>query len=167
MVTAESFNTEQKEIYFKAYKHLTTLENDLNLLKEEGITAFQISILGKVSQFYLDKNSEISKDPDPIKMYWRKTHGKGIPFGDFHNSDIGNIFVAGTLVSIFLHKTGSKTLGMLSVGPYGILRGIGASETQSTHYLQLLRSGNYLLIFRGFEDKLEILKKIVEEAKKV
>ena len=166
-MTVESFNTEQKGIYFKAYKHLTTLENDLNILNEEGITASQISIVGKVSQFYIDKNIEISKDRDPIETYWRNTHGKGIPFGDFHNHEIGNIFVAGTLVSIFLHKTGSKTLGTLSVGPYGILRGIGASETQSTHYLKLLRDGNYLLIFRGFENELEIIKKISEEKKKI
>lgn len=162
-MTSENYNTVQKKIYFKAYKQLSLLEDALKHIKEQGFTHFQISILGKVSQFYCDKESEISKDTETLKMYWGELLESTNNFGNFYNREIGNVFIAGTLAPTFLYKIDGKTLGMLSAGPYGILRGIGASETQATTQLELLNNGSYLLIFRGLANELENLKKVLKE----
>ena len=159
----ETYNTNQKQIYFKAYEHLNLLENDINLIKETVSNDLQISILGQISQFYIDKKIEISEDTDRVKLYWEKTLENEINFGEFYNPEIGNIYVLGNLAPTFLQNINNKTLGMLSAGPYGILRGIGASELQANAYLKQLKNGSYLLILRGLKDNLENLKEILED----
>lgn len=155
-MTTENYNTKQKQVYFKAYKHLFLLENALKYIKEEDAN-FQISILGKVVHFYLDKDMEVSNNIDIIKKFWKDLLGKTINFGSFYNPEIGNVFIAGSLAPTFLHIINDKPLAALTSGPYGIFRGIGADETQAAAYLKLLNSGNYLLIFRGFKDELHNL----------
>lgn len=160
MMNAEHFKP--KQIYFKAYEHLSHLQNALIPIKEKGSIGLQMSILGKVAQFNLHREIDITEDNDTIKNYWKKRlHGK-TAFGSVSNPEIGDIFIVGALTSTFLNRVDGKTLGMLSVGPYGILRGIGASETQAIHYLKLLNSGCYLLILRGFEDDLENYKNVLD-----
>lgn len=160
-MTTENHNP--KQIHFKAYEHLSLLENTLKIIKEQEPTGLQISILGKMVQFYHDKDISISTEGETIKRYWDKNLNNTNEFGSIYNQEIGNLFIVGALTSTFLNKVDGKTLGMLSVGPYGILRGIGASETQANTYLKLLKSGSYLLILRGVEDELENLKKILAE----
>lgn len=162
-MTTVSYNRNQKQIYFKAYTHLSLLENALRNIKEEDIKNFQISILGKVAQFHLDKNNEVPKDTDSLKLYWEKIYGNTTNFGSFNNPEIGNIFIVGALTSNFLYEVDGKALGMLSSGPYGILRGIGATESQAAAHLKVLNNGTYLLIFRGTETDLENYKRILEE----
>lgn len=160
-MTSDTYNA--KQVYFEAFTHLSLLENALKHITEEDVANFQISILGKVSEFYLDKDTEISKDMNALKIYWEKVLGNTIHFGVFHNPEIGNIFIVGTLASSFLYKIDGKTLGMLSAGPYGILRGIGGSDAQVATHLKMLNDGNYLLIFRGTGADLENYKRLLEE----
>ena len=161
MMTTENYNP--KHIYFKAYKHLSLLEDTLKFIKEKDPTDLQISILGKMAQFYRDKNISLSKEVDTIRIYWEDMLDNSTAFGSVYNPEIGNLFIVGALTPTFLNKVDGKTLGMLSVGPHGILRGIGASEIQATDCLKRLKSGEYLLILRGPEDQLENFKKILEE----
>lgn len=163
MMNTENFKS--KQIYFKAYDHLSMLQNALTLIKEQESTGLQTSILGKVAQFNLHIKIEIPRNTDTIRSYWEKRLHYNTTFGNLYNPDIGDIFIVGALTSTFLNRVDGKALGMLSVGPYGILRGIGASETQANHYLKLLKSGHYLLILRGFDDELEIVQKILQEKK--
>ena len=163
MMTSESSNAEQKQIYLKAYQHLPELESALKAIKEEVPTGFQISILGKVVQFYRDKDLKTSTDTDTIKTYWETTLNKTIAFGSLYNPEIGDVFIVGALASTFLYELNGKTLGMLSVGPYGILRGIGGSAAQVTAHLKMLKDDNYLLIIRGIKKELENYKRILEE----
>lgn len=163
MMSAETNNPKQKHIYFKDYEQLHLLEKALDELKEQDILGPQISILGKVDQFYHDKNIEISKDVNSLRVYWKNTLDIATPFGSLYNPEIGNIFFVGTLTSIFLNKVDGKTLGMLSVGPYGILRGIGASDEQSENYLKILKSGSYLLIARGYAAELKDYKELLDD----
>jgi len=151
------YKKNQKQIYLKAYKNLTQLENALKKLKEEKASHFQVSILGKVSQFYNDKAIESSKDNDIIKSYWQNLLGKTVKFGSFYNSESRNVFITGALATTFLHKINGKSLATLSSGSYGIFRGIGVSEAQTTLYLKLLNSGNYLLILRGYDNEIPSL----------
>ena len=154
-------NNNTKQIYFKAYQHLFELDNALKYLKKEYSSNFQVSILGKTNQFYQDKNIEISKDVTIIKAHWKNLLGNNVNFGSFYNPQIGTIFIAGPLVTIFLHKVNNKPLAALSSGSYGIFRGIGASEIETKTCLKLLYTGNFLLIFRGFENELFILDNLL------
>lgn len=162
-MTPGTYNAKRKKVYFKEYANLPLLENALKHLNKEEHINFEISILGKVSQFYLDKDIEVSEDTDILKTYWEKVLGNKNNFGVFHNPEIGNIFIVGALVPTFLYKLDGKTLGMLSAGPYGILRGIGASEAQVVIHLKSLHKGSYLLIFRGVKADLENYKRLLEE----
>lgn len=161
-MTAGSHNSKQKQIYFRAYQKLSLLENALKRLKEKIPADFQISIIGNVIQFYRDKNIDISTDPEALKKYWEKTLST-VSFGSLQNPEIGNIFIVGSLASTFLYKIEGKTLGMLSAGPYGILRGIGANDIQVTAHLKMLKNDNYLLIISGNENEIDNYKTILED----
>jgi hypothetical protein len=157
-MTSGNYNIKQKQIYFKAYQDFSQLENTLKHLEEARFSHFKFSVLGKEAQFYFDKNMRISKDTDTVKAYWNNLLGSAVNFGSFYNLQIETIFIVGFLTSIFLHKINGKSLATLSCGSYGIFRGMGATEIQATHYLKLLNGGDYLLIVRGFEDKLQDLE---------
>lgn len=160
-MTSDNYNTRQKQIYFKAFQELPHLESALEQIKEKNTSEFQVTILGKVTQFYSDKDIEIPKNTSFIKAYWKDLLGKTVNFGQFYNPESGSIFIVGPLVSTFLQKINGKSLATLSSGPYGIFRGIGVTETQATTYLKLLDSGHYLLILRGFEDEIQKLDMIL------
>lgn len=151
-----------KQIYLRAYENLFQLEKDLMLLQQQDHMDSTISVLGKASKFYLDTNIEVSKDANAIKLYWEKALGYTTNFGSFINPELGNVFIIGALASSFLYAIDGKTLGMLSSGPYGILRGIGAKETDVAEYLKKLYDDNYLLIFRGSGNELKNYKTILQ-----
>lgn len=165
-MTAENYNKKQKQGYFKAYQHLSQLEKALRYIKKEGLLGLQISVLGSTTQFYLDKDIEFSKDLNAIKIYWKALLGDTFNFGSFYNPSIETVFIVGPLVSAFLNKINDKSLATLSSGPYGIFRGIGASEAQANRFLKLLGSGSYVLIIRGFEDEVEDYRKKIEQKEK-
>lgn len=154
---SDNYNSEQKQVYFKAYKKLSQLEIALKHLKEENTAGLQVSILGKVNQFYSDQNVDISENTTIIKKYWKGLLGETMDVGKFYIPDSGFVFVAGSLASTFLHKINGKSLASLSSGPYGIFRGIGFSKAQANNFLKLLKIGNYVLIVRGFEKNLKNL----------
>lgn len=164
-MTTVTSNANQKQVYFKAYAHLALLENALRHIKveEEDVASFQISILGKVAQFHLDKNNEFPKSTEALKSYWKKKFENTTDFGSYSNPELGNIFIVGPLASTFLYEVDGKALGMLSSGSFGILRGIGASESQAASLIKTLNNGHYLLIFRGTQPDLENYKRILEE----
>ncbi len=64
---------------------------------------------------------------------------------------------------MFLHEIDGKTLGAMSTGPYGIIRGLGGYKLQTETYLKLLNDGSYLLILRGYDDELNALEDILEK----
>lgn len=159
-------NSDQKKIYFKAYEQLTSLERTLEYIKQKEPIE-QISIIGQVTQFYHDKKIVTTKTEDFLKSYWQHIFENKTTCGTLYNLEIGHIFVVGNLTSIFLNKVDGKTLGMLSVGPQGILIAMGASERQTSNYLNLLKTGSYLFIFRGYEDEWKDYKSYLERESNV
>ena len=156
MITG-NYNILEKQIHFKAYQELSKLENALEELKEKNISTFQVSIMGKLTQFCNDKDIEFAKDTAIINSYWNGLLGNTVNFGTFYNPESGPVFIVGPLVTIFLHKINGKYLAALSSGTYGIFRGMGSSEAQSAMNLKLLNSGSYLLILRGGNNVLNFL----------
>lgn len=159
-MTADIPKTEPKRVLFKAFAHLSQLEDALKHLNNEDLVKFEISILGKFDSFYLDRNIEISDHNDAIKKYWKKTYAT-MAYGSLYNPQFGNLFIVGNLASTFLYKIDGKTLGMLTEGPNGIFRGVGASLKQISTHLKMLNLGSYLLIFRGIEIDLEDYKRLL------
>ncbi|MDD3721123.1 MAG: hypothetical protein PHW92_01365 [Lutibacter sp.] len=160
---SENYNTKQKQICIKAYQHLWELEETLQFIENKKELHLQISILGKVNQFNSDKENSIINKNKNIKAHWKSLFGDRVNFGSFNNPEIGTVFIVGFLSSIFLHKINGKPLAMLSSGIYGILRGLGVSEAQTTIYLKMLNCGSYLLVFRGSKNDLGIITKVLEE----
>lgn len=156
MITG-NYNKLEKQIHFKAYQELSKLENALEQLKEENVSTFQVSIMGKLTQFCNDKDIVFAKDTAIINSYWKGLLGKTVNFGTFYNPESGSVFIAGSLVTIFLHKINGKSLAALSSGTYGIFRGMGSSEALSAMNLKLLNSGSYLLILRAGDNVLDFL----------
>ena len=154
-------NSDQKKIYFKAYEHLTSLEKTLEFIKGKVPTK-HISIIGQVTKFYKDKNIVATIEEDLLKRYWQNIFEKKTTYGSLYNLELGHIFVVGALTSMFLNKVDEKTLGMLSVGPQSILMAMGACEEQTSIYLDLLKAGSYLFIFRGYEDEWNNYKGYLE-----
>ena len=151
-----------RQVYFKAYEDLLRLEQDLFLLRKQKHNDENISILGKASQFYVDTHILFSQDTEALKNRWKKILGYSTNLGSFINPELGNVLIIGALASSFLYAIDGKTLGMLSAGPYGILRGIGATETEVVTHLRNLYNDHYILIFRGSEMELKTFKKILE-----
>src|SRR5690606_42050062 len=103
-MTSDNYNTRQRQVYFKAFQELPQLENVLEQIKEKNASEFQMTILGKVIQFYSDKDMEIPENTSYIKAYWKDLLGKTVNFGQFYNPESGFIFIVVPLVSTFLQK---------------------------------------------------------------
>lgn len=164
-MSEENYTTRHKEIHFKDYKDLSKMETDFKLLKEGGYDPLEISVLGQVGNFNSNNNIVTSNVLNPIEMFWKKIIDDQILFGFFQNPEMGNVYIAGPLTPIFLNKLDGRTVGMLSAGPVGVFRGIGASEIQAEHYLALLNGGKYILILRALIDDMPKYRKILGDQK--
>lgn len=153
--------TNIKKIYFKGYERLSLIENAIAHLSEKELADMKITIIGKVRHFFLEKNLDVSKNLDPVKTYWIDLLGSPNNFGSFVNLEIGNIFIVGTLASTFLREINGKTLGTLSSGPSGILRGMGANQEQAKNFLEMLSNDKYMVVIRGSEVELMAYEKIL------
>ena len=156
-MTFKSYDKIQKQILFKPYQHLWQLEERLLSFTFNNELHIQISVLGKVIQYEEDRAFNNLNGTNTIKAYWKTLLGESVNFGSFCNPEIGNIFIVGALASTFLHEVNEKPLAMFSAGPYGILRGLGAEETDASGYLKMLNSGSYILILRGNKNKIDEL----------
>lgn len=145
----------QKQIHFKPYQHLWQLERKLLSFASHKEWDIQISILGKVAQYEADQSINNPNGINVIKTYWKTLFGDSVNFGSFYNPEIGNLFIVGDLASTFLHEINGKPIAILTAGPYGIFRGLGLSQTQTTMYLKSLNNDNYLLIIRASKNEIE------------
>ena len=141
------------------------MENALKDLEQIAPTHLKITVVGKVAQFYSNDDSDDYKNLATLKMYWNQLLGGSTTFASFKNAVLGNIFIAGPLASTFLGEVNGKTLGTLSVGPYGIMMGMGATVLQAKTFIEMLHNGCYLLLLRGQEQDLEQYKNILEKTK--
>jgi hypothetical protein len=92
-----------------------------------------------------------------MRVHYKELLGEAIDFGSFNNPEIGVVFIVGALTSIFLNDINGKMLGTMSMGIYGVLRGLGAYKFEAETYLRALNNNEYLLIIRGVDDKSQPL----------
>ncbi|MBQ0732905.1 hypothetical protein [Aquimarina celericrescens] len=147
---------EEKAFYVKAYQDLCNIKKAINTIKQNIDSSTQLSVLCRVP-------TEINKDTTQklLKAYREQLLGTSMEHGFFFNSQIGTIFIIGSLTSMFLRDMDGKVLGALSTAPYAILRGLGLEKETAQTYVNALKLGCWLLILRGFKDDLYILKGIL------
>lgn len=153
-MAVEDFYTVEKPIVFRSFKNLTQIGRALKGIPKIHDPKVQVSILGKFPELYSEDMKSWETINLKMRVYLKKLLGADIQYGGFDNPEIGFVFVAGPLTSIFLNKINGKSLGNMSTGIYGILRGLGADTYQAKNYLKTLSNNEFLLIIRGFESNL-------------
>lgn len=156
-MSAKIKKEETKHFFIQSYGRLWQLERAIELVKKISFENVQISVLGKVSQKCI-LTDKVIRVKEELKMYWKESLGVDSDFGIFCNPEMGTLFIAGNLVSQFLHDIDGNILGEMSSGPYGIFRGLGIGETDTAKYLKLLNNYQFLLILRGNDQQLDVLK---------
>jgi hypothetical protein len=158
----EKYYLEEKLVYFIAFQDLNQIEEFIELIKNQADNKLKLSVLGKINPLLIENEKNIEEKVSKAKMIWKNILYDSVNFGSFYNPEIGNVFVVGNLVSIFLHEVNGKPLAAMSCGSYSIFRGIGANDKQAISYLKKLNSGYYLLIIRGFDTDIRKLETIIE-----
>lgn len=96
----------------------------------------QLCVLGQLDKEYISNNKEIIESKKVLKAYWNSSLGENSNFGLFSNPKMGTLFIAGALVSQFLHDIDGKVLGEMLSGSYGILRGLGMTENDTSVFIK-------------------------------
>ncbi len=129
---------------------------------------YKLSILGKTNILNSAQNKGQINTGIAIKDHLSKIIKVAMECDYFYNPEIGYIFIIGPLTSIFLNDLEGKTLGAISAGPYGILRGLGISPKEATAHIEALKIGGYLLIVRGYDNDIDTLENVMDiKARKI
>ncbi|KGL64296.1 hypothetical protein [Polaribacter sp. Hel1_85] len=153
----------QKQVFLKSYPRFKEIEEALKILKKDKESNLQVSILGKVAKKKPGDLQNLIIQENAIKTRCEKLCEYPIEFKVLSNPEIGTIFITEFLAPIFLQKVGRKTIGALSTGPYGILRGLGIDEVRAILYLKALHKGDFLLILRGYKNELNQIEDNLRE----
>ncbi len=143
----------EKHVLLKAFPSIKQMNNAIKHICRLKIDGIQISVLGKLEDVDLYTNftnywTELKADyKDELKL--------SSNFGIVSNPNIGTIFITGFLTPIFLQKINGKSIGSMTTGLYGILRGLGIEKKSVLAYSKALNKGNYLLVIRGNKSELQ------------
>tara|TARA_R110001606_G_scaffold127628_2_gene261968 strand:- start:1750 stop:2253 length:504 start_codon:yes stop_codon:yes gene_type:complete len=144
----------EKSVFIKSYAEFLLVEKAVKVIHQNKSAHLQISVLGKISEHHKVEEKKNSVAKDIIEAKCKSLFDFPIAFGMLTNPKIGNIFITGFLVGTFLQEVEKKTIGSLSTGPYGILRGLGIDRGRTTYYLKALQKGKYILILRGYANEI-------------
>ena len=149
-----------KHVFSKIYLDSFHILEASEIITNESAD-YELSILGKTNILNSAQNKGQINTGIAIKDHLSKITKVAMECDYFYNPEIGYIFITGPLTSIFLNDLEGKTLGTISVGPYGILRGLGISPKEATAHIKALKKGGYLLIARGYNNDIDTLVKIM------
>ena len=156
MVTKSVYKQVFSKIYLDSFHILEAAEIIINESAD-----YELSILGKTNILNSSQNKGQINTGIAIKDHLSKLTKVVMECDYFYNPEIGYIFVIGPLTSIFLNDLEGKTLGAISAGPYGILRGLGISPKEATAHIKALKKGGYSLIARGYNNDIDTLENIL------
>lgn len=149
-----------KHVFSKIYLDSFHILEAAEIITNESAD-YELSILGKTNILNSAQNKGQINTGIAIKDHLSKLTKVVMECDYFYNPEIGYIFVIGPLTSIFLNDLEGKTLGAISAGPYGILRGLGISPKEATAHIKALKKGGYLLIARGYNNDIDTLENIL------
>ena len=148
--------SEQKQIFLKPYEQVSDLENALKTVRQINFDKMAVSVIGNLGEDYIKDSKELTTIENQLNPFFKELLGSNTAFDTFYNPELGRLFVAGFLVQTFLNSVGKRGIGELSGGPYGILRGLGITETDTIASINKLKDKTYLLVARG--NRLDIQK---------
>jgi hypothetical protein len=150
--------TQHKDVILQSYPEFQQIEKAINILKKNKNINLQVTIIGKLNDDNLDDElNEIDLEKSMEKKCLA-LFDFPVDFGILSNPEIGSIFIAGFLASMFLQEVEHKKIGAMLTGPYGILRGLGIDRERTSFYLKTLHQGNYLIILRGYDAEINEMK---------
>jgi hypothetical protein len=156
MIAKSAYKHFFSKIYLDSFHILEAAE----IISNESAD-YEISILGKTNILNSAQNKGEINTGIAIKDHLSKITKAVMECDYFYNPEIGYIFITGPLTSIFLNDMDEKTLGAISAGPYGILRGLGIPPKQASAHIKALKKGGYLLIARGYNNDIDTLENIL------
>ena len=160
-MTSQEDKIQDKQFLIRIYTSVLQIKKAIRSIVKNEDLHVQLSILGKSTPHYSNKENGSYKKMLDIKMQLSNTLGKHIQFGDFTNPQIGKLFITGHLTETFLSKVDGKNLASLPVGLYGILRGVGVKLDHIDDYLRELQKGNFLLFIRGDAEDLSTIERVL------
>ncbi len=155
-------SSREKRVLLRSYPKIEQIKNVINSIYHTPINDVQISVLGKLEAE--KPNSNFLNAKKKLQQYCEHNLKLSSNFGIILNADVGPFFIAGFLTPMFLQEINGKTIGSMSTGLFGILRGLGINQNNVNTYLKALEKGNYILILRGSStvlNKLESQLKIL------
>ena len=147
-------NTIEKDkpsIFFKTTAQLSHVEKWVEFIQENSRNT-QLTVMFKLGKYYQGEGDLEVLRPG-FKDYWKNLLGPKALFGLFFNQDIGTVFVAGPYSPVFLQEVDGKKLGAMSEGIYGILRGLGLNDNETTLAITKLAEGRFLLLCKTWVTK--------------
>jgi len=150
--------SQQRTTFIKDYSDFNQIEKALFNLTHNKNFISQFSIIGKLS----DENYPTQRFTNGrflIEDRLKKVLDTSIHYGKVVNSKIGTLIITGFLASYFLQEVEGRTLGSLSEGPYGIIRGLGFSNEETVYFIKAVDAGHFLLLIRDYQYRLNELKK--------
>tara|TARA_R110002051_G_scaffold161004_1_gene232660 strand:- start:333 stop:827 length:495 start_codon:yes stop_codon:yes gene_type:complete len=154
---------EQKVFYVKALNDLTQVETAIDMIRRNVDTEIELSILGKLSHDEFNNKKILVKKRRALRTYWHEHMDKKTDIGFFFHPEIGQIYIIGPLVPMFLYDVSGKKLGALTGGTYGILRGFGIGPKETMDFLNILDKGSYLLILKGYKKPLSRVENLLNK----
>ena len=150
--------TEQKQVFIKPYTQIPELEKAIKTIREMDFDKMVISVIGNLGEDNIAEREKWMFQEKKLKAFFKELLGMHTEFDTFYNPELGRLFVAGFLVSTFSNLIGKKAIGGLFGGPFGILRGLGISESEASLDIEKLKNGDSFLVARGDRLNIEILK---------
>ncbi|CAM4301288.1 hypothetical protein ZONE111905_13895 [Zobellia nedashkovskayae] len=148
--------SEQKQIFLKPYEQVSDLEKALKTVRQIEFDKMAVSVIGNVGEDHINKSKELTTIEYQLRRFFSELLAPNTAFDTFYNPELGRLFVAGFLVETFQNSVGKRGIGELYGGPYGILRGLGITETDTIASINKLKGKTYLLVARG--NRLDIQK---------
>lgn len=157
----------KKHFFIQNYQYIWQLEGAIKVAQKEGSERLSLSVLGKLGESCISGDKKLLDSKNELKAYWKGSLGPNTDFGLFCNPEIGTLFIAGRLVSQFLHDVDGKALGTISSGPFAILRGLGLPKDDAAKYIRLLNEEHFLLMARGYRFQLDRLGEELEKLREM
>lgn len=159
-------DSKRKQVFLECYGQKTQLEKAIRAILISKLNDKRISILGKFLDDKGNESSDVTDKSAQLSYFFNELLDEEMRWGTFYSPEIGSVFVTGFLVAIFQSRVGDKMLGELSIGIYGILRGLGVSEAETTLNVNNLKKGDYLLFIRSNPIEIGKLKDILKKVEK-
>ncbi len=144
----KSSQPKKRKFYTRAFNDLWSAELYIKRMVSTNTGNLELTVLLKVGNYNTMNAVEIGQGTEKLETHWKCIMGPKINLGFFDNPEIGRVFIAGPLTEVFLFDIDGKKLAELSEGPYGILRGLGLSDTLAASHIKKNRLGSYLVLTR-------------------